>query len=88
VTGFAVYFIGLSIGGWKQGVAMLDASRPFLDSVTVTLPYLASRSVAAVILVVAHLIFIGHFSLVAMRRGPVRATPALLGEIPMGARDA
>ena len=87
-SGFAVYFIGLSIGGWKQGVVMLDASRPFLDSVTVTLPYLASRSVAAVILVLAHFIFIGHFSLVAMRRGPVRTAPALVGEPPPRVRHA
>ena len=29
--GFGVYFIPLSIGGWLQGVAMLDAARPFIS---------------------------------------------------------
>jgi cytochrome c oxidase cbb3-type subunit 1 len=32
--GFAVYFWPLTIGGWLQGLAMLDAStRPFMESV-------------------------------------------------------
>ena len=39
-AGIALYFTSLTIGGWLQGEAMLDASRPFMDSVAVTLPYL------------------------------------------------
>lgn len=45
VIGFGIYFIGLSIGGWLQGVAMLDASVPFMESVRLTIPYLESRSI-------------------------------------------
>ena len=33
-----IYFVALTIGGWLQGLAMLDAARPFMDSVAVTLP--------------------------------------------------
>lgn len=44
-AGFAIYFISLSIGGWLQGEAMLDAARPFMDSVAATLPYLKGRSI-------------------------------------------
>ena len=31
VLGFSIYFIGLSIGGWLQGMAMLDGTKPFMD---------------------------------------------------------
>ena len=37
----------LTIGGWLQGEAMLDASRPFMDSAVVTLPYLKGAASAA-----------------------------------------
>jgi cytochrome c oxidase cbb3-type subunit 1 len=43
VIGFGIYFVGLTIGGWLQGLAMLDASKPFMDSVKVTIPYLHRR---------------------------------------------
>ncbi len=45
VVGFAIYFFGLSIGGWLQGLAMLDGTRPFSESVILTKPYLEARSV-------------------------------------------
>src|SRR3546814_14228396 len=32
VIGFIVYFVSLSIGGIYQGLAMLDATKPFADS--------------------------------------------------------
>ena len=51
--GIAVYFISLTIGGWLQGEAMLDAARPFMDSVAVTLPYLKGRSVGGAMMVPA-----------------------------------
>jgi cytochrome c oxidase cbb3-type subunit 1 len=30
-VGFAIYFIWLSIGGWLQGLAMLDEKTPFMQ---------------------------------------------------------
>lgn len=61
VAGFGVYFVGLSMGGWLQGLAMLDAKRPFMDSVTLTLPYLQWRSVGGGLMTLGHLVFGGHF---------------------------
>lgn len=78
VLGFSIYFIGLSIGGWLQGLAMLDASKPFMDSVKVTLPYLKSRTLGGAIMTLGHLVFAGHFATMALRYGPARTGAALL----------
>ena len=72
-----IYFIGLSIGGWLQGLAMLDASRPFMESVTLTIPYLQWRSVGGSLMVLSHLIFVGHFLAMVLRFGPARTGAAL-----------
>jgi cytochrome c oxidase cbb3-type subunit 1 len=78
VLGFSIYFIGLSIGGWLQGLLMLDATKPFMDSVKVTMPYLQSRSVGGAIMTLGHLIFAGHFATMVLRHGPSRTGAALL----------
>jgi cytochrome c oxidase cbb3-type subunit 1 len=75
--GVTIYFVGLSIGGWLQGVAMLDPARPFIDSVNVTLPYLKWRSVGGGLMVLGHLVFVGHFLAMALRFGPTRTGAAL-----------
>jgi cytochrome c oxidase cbb3-type subunit I len=63
--GFSIYFIGLTIGGWLQGVAMLDASKPFMDSVTLTIPYLQTRTIGGSLMVLGHAIFVLHFYLIS-----------------------
>jgi len=78
IIGFAIYFIGLSIGGWLQGMAMLDASKPFIDSVNVTIPFLKSRTVGGSLMTLGHLVFAGHFIAMALRYGPARTGAALL----------
>ncbi|MBV6325707.1 cbb3-type cytochrome c oxidase subunit I [Duganella violaceipulchra] len=78
VFGFSIYFIGLSIGGWLQGLAMLDAAKPFMESVKVTIPYLQSRSVGGAIMTLGHLVFAGHFVAMILRYGPARTGAALL----------
>lgn len=85
--GIAIYVIGLSIGGWLQGLAMLDAARPFNESVTLTLPWLQSRSLGGTLMTIGHLVFIGHFFAMALRFGPHRAGAALFrqpGELAHG----
>lgn len=57
VTGFAIYFFSLSIGGWLQGLAMLDATRSFAESVILTKPYLEARSVGGTLMTLGHLVF-------------------------------
>ena len=47
---------------------MLDATRPFADSVRVTMPYLAARSVGGGLMVAGHLLFAAHFAVALLRR--------------------
>jgi cytochrome c oxidase cbb3-type subunit 1 len=77
VTGFAIYFIGLSIGGVLQGLDMLDPAKPFMDSVRVTIPYLEARTVGGSLMTLGHLVFAFHFIAMALRYGPSRIGPAL-----------
>ena len=85
-VGFAVYFLSLTIGGWLQGLAMLDASRPFMDSVTLTLPYLLARSVGGSLMALGHVVFAAHFVLAIRKAGPRRAGAATLGGWTSGAQ--
>jgi cytochrome c oxidase cbb3-type subunit 1 len=78
IGGFAVYFVGLSIGGWLQGLAMLDGSRPFMDSVNITKPYLLVRSVGGALMTLGHLVFATNVALMLLRRGEARRGPTLL----------
>jgi cytochrome c oxidase cbb3-type subunit 1 len=83
-----IYFVGLSIGGWLQGLAMLDAAkRPFMDSVAVTIPYLQWRSVGGSLMVLSHLIFVGHFLAMALRFGPHAPAPPCSGRARPGVRS-
>lgn len=72
VVGFGIYFVTLSIGGWLQGLAMLDATRPFMESVKVTMPWLQGRSLGGLLMTLAHLVFAVHFFAMVAGRGPVR----------------
>ncbi|MCX5589894.1 cbb3-type cytochrome c oxidase subunit I [Alcaligenes endophyticus] len=75
--GFTIYAVGLSIGGWLQGMYMLDAAKSFMDSVTVTMPYLQSRSIGGGLMTLGHLVFAFHFVAMALRYGSRRVGPAL-----------
>jgi cytochrome c oxidase cbb3-type subunit 1 len=75
--GFAIYFIGLSIGGWLQGEYMLDAAKPFMDSVLVTIPYLKARSVGGSLMVLGHIVFAVHFFLLALHYGSSKSEVVL-----------
>jgi cytochrome c oxidase cbb3-type subunit 1 len=75
--GVAIYIVALSIGGWLQGMAMLDASRPFMDSVLVTIPYLKARSIGGAMMVLGHLVFIYHFARVILSQTAARNRPAM-----------
>jgi cytochrome c oxidase cbb3-type subunit I len=78
LIGFAIYFIGLSIGGWLQGLAMLDEKLPFMESVALTLPYLKARSVGGGLMTLGHLVFAAHFFAMGFKFGPKRLGAALL----------
>jgi cytochrome c oxidase cbb3-type subunit 1 len=76
-VGILIYVIGLSIGGWLQGMAMLDAARSFNESILVTIPWLKSRSIGGALMTLGHLVFVGHFFAMALRFGPQRTGAAL-----------
>ena len=85
-VGISIYFVGLSIGGWLQGKAMLDASRPFIESVAVTLPYLRARSAGGALMAAGHLVFVAHFIALALAVGPQRAGAALFRQALLASR--
>jgi cytochrome c oxidase cbb3-type subunit I len=80
LVGFSIYFIWLSIGGWLQGIAMLDAKIPFMKSVALTLPYLEARSIGGGLMTLGHLVFAGHFFAMGWKFGPRRLGAALIGQ--------
>jgi cytochrome c oxidase cbb3-type subunit 1 len=57
LSGIAIYFIFLTIGGTLQGMKMLDASAPFMDSVLIVNPYLVARSVGGSLMLLSHFVF-------------------------------
>ncbi len=61
-VGVGIYFVALTIAGTLQGLVMLDAARPFIDSVTLTVPYLQARSLGGGLMVLGHLFFIANLS--------------------------
>src|SRR5262249_48271211 len=79
-TGVGIYFVSLTIGGWLQGIAMLDKARPFMDSVTLTIPYLQARSVGGLLMTLGHLVFATHFVAMVVDLGPRRSAPATFYE--------
>lgn len=79
LVGFAIYFIWLSIGGWLQGLAMLDEKTPFMQSVALTLPYLKARSIGGGLMTLGHLVFAAHFFAMGWKFGPRRLGAVLLG---------
>ena len=60
-VGFMIYFVALTVGGWLQGLAMLDPARNFLASMELSIPYLTARSVGGGLMTFGHLIFVYNF---------------------------
>jgi len=55
--GIILYVVALQIGGIYQGILMNNPNIPFMDIVNAMIPYLQSRSIAAVLLTTGHFIF-------------------------------
>ena len=55
--GIMLYFTALSIGGWFQGRALINAEIPFIKIVVNTVPYLWHRSVAGILMTTGHVLF-------------------------------
>ena len=63
VAGFATYIVLLSIGGVLQGLTLLDGTKPFIESVKITHPWLIGRSVGGALMTLGHIVFAVHFCL-------------------------
>lgn len=72
------------MGGIIQGLYMNDASRPFMDSVEVTKPYLFARSIGGSLMLLGQLVFIFLFSLMLFRKGTYRIIPPWSGRTAGG----
>lgn len=79
LIGFSIYIILLSIGGWLQGLVMLDPDKPFMESVALTIPYLEARSIGGGLMTLGHLVFAFHFFAMGWKFGPKRLGAALIG---------
>jgi len=80
--GGGMYVVGLHLGGWIQGMEMLNAEIPFDTIVGNTVPWLFSRSLAGILLTVGHVAFaINIFWMMAGGRGGAGkpGEPTLLG---------
>ena len=76
VVGFALYFTALTIGGWLEGEAMLDASRPFSASVILLKPFLEGRSLGGAIMTLGHFLFAINVAAILLPRSASRAAVA------------
>ena len=76
--GITIYVIGLSIGGWIQGLEMNNAEIPFIETVKHSVKYLLFRSVGGSMMGLGHLVFAIHFIWFLARKCN-RKGPTLLG---------
>ena len=55
--GMIIYWVGLTLGGWLQGQMLQNPDTAFLEIVETTLPFLWSRSFAAILMTLGHCVF-------------------------------
>ena len=72
VGGLAIYFFSMTIAGWLQGQALLNADGTFLDSLRATAGYLPWRSVGGGLMTAGHLVFATHLVLLLVKKEVVR----------------
>ena len=85
--GILAYFIPLSYGGFIQGLKMLDAQTPFIDTVRYTIPFLWIRSGAGLMMTVGHVAFAVLFVMNILKWGERRTEPMLLDDPAEYARE-
>lgn len=76
-AGIIIYVGALTVTGWKQGVALLDAAMPFMDIVRMTIPGLQARTVGGTLMTLGHIVFAFHFVAMLMHRGNAQEQPTL-----------
>ncbi len=76
--GMAMYWVGLSVGGWWQGMQLNNPDVPFMDIVTGMIPWLWSRSAAGVLMTAGHIAFAVLLFQMLRGRGGELVGPTLL----------
>lgn len=83
--GVTLYVVALSVGGWIQGMELINPERypDFLQIMTSTLPWLFSRSVAGVMIMTGHIAFTINFVwLLVRKRTDAETAPTLFNTPP------
>ena len=82
----SVYGVGLMAllllaGGLFQGIDMENANKPFIESTQSILPYLRGRSLAGMLMALAHFVFAYHFGLMLLGLGRTASVPTFLNPV-------
>lgn len=83
--GIMLYVVGLTIGGTIQGLELIDVQNhpDFMEIVRTTIPYLVTRSVSGIMLLVGHVAFtISFVWMLVKRRAPAETAPTLFNTPP------
>lgn len=78
--GITVYFLGLSYGGWLQGIELNRKETPFLEIVALTIPYLKSRTWGGTMMTLGHICFAISFLWMLFKKRDGNTTATLLGK--------
>jgi cytochrome c oxidase cbb3-type subunit 1 len=83
--GITIYVLALSVGGWVQGLQMLDAKGhpEFIQIMLATKPWLFARSMSGIMMAVGHIAFVVSFVwILVKRRDAVETSPTLFNTPP------
>jgi cytochrome c oxidase cbb3-type subunit 1 len=81
VYGIALMTLMLLVGGLVQGLNMDNPTLEFTESTQSVLPYLRGRSLAGVLMTVAHFTFAYHFGLMLFGLGRTASVPTFLNPV-------
>jgi len=81
VYGVGLMTLMLLAGGLLQGANMENPSLAFSESTQTILPYLRGRSLAGLLMTVAHFIFAFHFGLMLLGLGRTSSVPTFLNPV-------
>jgi cytochrome c oxidase cbb3-type subunit 1 len=79
--GVGLMTLMLLAGGFQEGASLENPALPFSESIETVLPYLRGRSIAGILLTVAHFIFAYHFCLMLLGLGRTSTVPTFLNPV-------
>ncbi len=85
-VGIIVYWVGLSWGGFFQGLMLDNPDIAFLDVVAYTVPFLWSRTLAGILMTIGHVAFAASCWRLFTLRGAELKGPTLFDRGPQQAR--